>query len=617
MENENKFKKGTFEKIDEDNYKVNGNFIKFSEKELIPIVRDIVECREIVAIEKYNLSKTTYPIGEKDVPVSELITEIPIFLNSLLIRRKTLKNGICYYEIEDKVLSVEHELALLVENIMDGVHVNIADYKLKKESYLINNTVIPLAELASTIRVISPIKLNDSKVGDHLYNIDDQIIYIEDELVPIIEDIFNYKELVTGIEKEIYQFRFLKFVLNLPDSIKRTFSKQQMKCNEFNIYKIEEAFSELPDDAKIEQFVNFIKVVFKLTSVNQALNLFYPDCFSFSDKELINNEYNNKHIDSFVDWFICQYDSMIEKWYKKNFNGSTISYQKYVTDRLKGNCILVQQLDEYLSVLNSADPSSFVKYPVTVVRHFENEYRDWEENIFNKGEFSLDYITSLDYQWTKEAFFIHYHNYCQNNFLYIFFSMLNENSLTGAEYKYIIEKLKDIGLDEFVQKEYDEYRKVTGGGKDFCFYELEVKDLIIPQTPIIHNENAEKEIFNVLRKPLDMGESGLRYLYNKLYKQFLDAATDELNFITCLGADNNKEHLKKIKWIGKVFELKYFLDILYKDEGYSYIDAAKIFIQKNGKSLSERSLKNDTKNVPKNGVCYMFRRLIKEALEIE
>lgn len=93
---------------------------------------------------------------------------------------------------------------------------------------------------------------------------------------------------------------------------------------------------------------------------------------------------------------------------------------------------LVQQLDEYLSVLNSADPSSFVKYPVTVVRHFENEYRDWEENIFNKGEFSLDYITSLDYQWTKEAFFIHYHNYCQNNFLYIFFSMLNENSLTGA-----------------------------------------------------------------------------------------------------------------------------------------------------------------------------------------
>ena len=117
MENENKFKKGTFEKIDEDNYKVNGNFIKFSEKELIPIVQDIVECREIVAIEKYNLSKTTYPIGEKDVPVSELITEIPIFLNSLLIRRKTLKNGICYYEFEDKVLSVEHELALLVENI--------------------------------------------------------------------------------------------------------------------------------------------------------------------------------------------------------------------------------------------------------------------------------------------------------------------------------------------------------------------------------------------------------------------------------------------------------------------------------------------------------------------
>lgn len=474
MKNTNKLKKGTFEKINERLCKINGNEVPFTDEgnmDLIPIIKDIVERKENIAIENYNLSKLSYPIGGKEVPIAELITEITIFLDSLPIRQKVLKDETCYYEIGGKELSVEDELTLLVEDVMNGVYVNVADYKFKKKSYLINNTVVPVTELAPTIQAMCPFRLNDFKVGDHFYDMNGQITYIEDELVPIIENVFNYKDRVAGIEKEIYQFRFLIFALNLPDSIKQAFSKQQIKCNEFNIHKIEEVLSELQDDTKIEQYINLIKVLFKLTSINQVLDLLYQDCFSFIDKELINNEYNNKHIDSFVDWFIRQFDLKIKKWYKKNFNGSTVSYRKYVIDRLKANGVLAQQLDEHLSVLNSADPSPFVILLVAVVRHFKNEYRDWEENIFNAGEFSLDYITSLDCQWTKEAFFIYYHNYCQSNYLYIFFDMLNECSLTGAEYEYTIEKLKDIGLDEFVQKEYDKYRKITGAGKDFCFYE--------------------------------------------------------------------------------------------------------------------------------------------------
>ena len=56
MENENEFKKGTFEKIDETTYKINGNEIIFSDEgdmDLIPILRDIVVQKENITIEDH------------------------------------------------------------------------------------------------------------------------------------------------------------------------------------------------------------------------------------------------------------------------------------------------------------------------------------------------------------------------------------------------------------------------------------------------------------------------------------------------------------------------------------------------------------------------------------
>ena len=59
MENENKLKKGTFEKISENLYKINGNEVPFTNEgdmDLIPIVRDIVEQGKDVVLENLTAS---------------------------------------------------------------------------------------------------------------------------------------------------------------------------------------------------------------------------------------------------------------------------------------------------------------------------------------------------------------------------------------------------------------------------------------------------------------------------------------------------------------------------------------------------------------------------------
>lgn len=120
MENENKLKKGTFEKISENLYKINGNEVPFTNEgdmDLIPIVRDIVEQGKDVVLENYNSGKSSYSITGENRPITKLITEITEFLDSLPIHRKTQKNGTCYYQIENTELAFEEELIPLVEYI--------------------------------------------------------------------------------------------------------------------------------------------------------------------------------------------------------------------------------------------------------------------------------------------------------------------------------------------------------------------------------------------------------------------------------------------------------------------------------------------------------------------
>ena len=93
-----------FEKINENDYKINGEEFSFSGKavELIPIVRDIVVQKENIAIENYNLSMPSYTIEKKEVPVADLITEIKFFLVHVVYGEKNWRMGFVIMKLRIK-----------------------------------------------------------------------------------------------------------------------------------------------------------------------------------------------------------------------------------------------------------------------------------------------------------------------------------------------------------------------------------------------------------------------------------------------------------------------------------------------------------------------------------
>lgn len=97
MVNENNLQKGTFEKIDEDLYKINGNevpFIDENSKKLIPLIRDVVEQGKDVVLENYNSGKSSYSIDGENVPIAEVVTAITNLLDLFPIHQKTIKKNI-------------------------------------------------------------------------------------------------------------------------------------------------------------------------------------------------------------------------------------------------------------------------------------------------------------------------------------------------------------------------------------------------------------------------------------------------------------------------------------------------------------------------------------------
>ena len=199
MEKENqatKVVRGMFEKINENDYKINGEEFSFSGEavELIPIIRDIVVQEENIVIEDYNLSRSSYILGEKEIPVANLITEINEWLGSRYIRRKKLENGICYYETMSGKLSVEEEFIPLVEDIINNKNRPIEEYKLQKEAYLINNEAVSVSDIVLKIKsLLSRYDLKYWKFDGGYYRIGGEDFYLKDDDVQIIEELINDK----------------------------------------------------------------------------------------------------------------------------------------------------------------------------------------------------------------------------------------------------------------------------------------------------------------------------------------------------------------------------------------------------------------------------------------
>ena len=619
MENENKLKKGTFEKISENLYKINGNEVPFTNEgdmDLIPIVRDIVEQGKDVVLENYNSGKSSYSITGENRPITKLITEITEFLDSLPIHRKTQKNGTCYYQIENTELAFEEELIPLVEDIINKRDVSISKYKFQKESYLINNKSVPVNDVIFEIRSMFACWLEAWKVDECHYNIKGEEFHIKDDDVEIINKLINgidesnvpkYEQkkcvydisgnecLITNLSsyivfllcdkpnfddkvaaeiKEIYlkdkidrnKREFAKkthcFIGTLPKPIFIAIRKAEKEYNEDSILQLTKNLKSNTDSRfqhiTPENFVNALKQIMPFS--DSFLELIFEET-SEGEMQLLRQKLESE-ITEEIYYFI----------------GEEIKNQ-----RLKVNNDI--SWDDICNVINNNqyEPiSEFSLYFIqAVVIVYHEEYEEWKSKAEIEGTINLDFLSELYFKegYRNEAF-LFYYNFIEGKCFSQLFHAMNYGFIKPEVMKkYVIDRLQELELAEYVQKRYDEYRKVTGGGKDFCFCDI-----------------TELSLRSRLPMPDGFDNKKLVKLHQAFYS-YVDAGQPLCFF---LGSSTSNTDTKTVLWNGDRHTLQVFIKELYgkdakgkpksKTPNNIWKIACNIFLPK-GEKLSENTLK--------------------------
>lgn len=515
MKNTNKLKKGTFEKIDEDNYKINGNEVACIDenfKKLIPLIRDVVEQGKDVVLENYNSGKSSYSIDGENVPIAEIVTEITDFLDSLPIHQKTIKKKYCYYKLGDKELSVEKELIPLVEDISNKKDISISQYKFQKESYLINNKVVSVNGLISKIHSMFACWLEAWKVDECHYKIKGEEFHIKDDDVQIINKLINgidesnvpkyeqkkcvydisgneclianlssylvfllcdkpnFDDKVAAEIKEIYlkdkidrnKKEFAKktycFIGTLPEPILTVIRKGEKEYNEDSILQLMKKLKSNTDSRfqhiSPENFVNTLKKGMSLSDV--FLELIFEETTE-EEMQLLRQKLESEKTEE-IYYFIDEETKNERLKFRNKINLDDIY------DTLINNI----QCPQYKPI------SEFDLYFIqAVVIVYHEEYEGWKSKVEIEGTINLDLVSEFYFgEGYRNEVFSFYYNYYEGKCFNQLFHAMNYGFIKPEVMKkYVIDRLQELELAEYVQKRYDEYRKVTGGGKDFCFYE--------------------------------------------------------------------------------------------------------------------------------------------------
>lgn len=631
MENENKLKKGTFEKISENLYKINGceiPYINENIEKFASLIRDVVEQGKDVVLENCNSGKSSYSITGEDRPTTELITEIIKLMDLLPIRRKILKNKFCYYKIgdKDKELAVENELIPLVEDIINKRDVAIGKYKFQKESYFINNEAVPVNGLISKIHSMFPNWLEAWKADECHYNIKGEEFYIKDDDVQIINKLINgideYNVTKYEHRKCVYDTNGneclvtnLSSYMNILLSDKVNVKDDKVVAEIKEIYlkdKIDRNKKELAK--KIYCFIGTLpKPIFRV--IRKAEKEYNEDSILELKKELKSNTDSRfQHItpENFVNTLkqmMSYYDGFLELIFEETSEGEMqLLRQKleseiteeiccFIGEKIKNQRLKVKNdisWNDICDVINNDQyepiPEFDLYFIQAVVIVYHEEYEEWKSKAEIEGTINLDLVSEFYFGegYRNEVFSFYYNYYEGKCFSQLFHAMNYGFIKPEIMKKYIIDKLQELELAEYVQKRYDEYRKVTGGGKDFCFC-----------------DTTELSLRSRLPMPDGFDNKKLVKLHQAFYS-YVDAGQPLCYF---LGSSTSNTDTKTVLWNGDRHTLQVFIRELYGKDAKGKLKTvpdgiwkitSNIFMPK-GKKLSENTLKTGkigTKQLP-------------------
>lgn len=597
--------------------------------DLIPIVRDIVEQGKDVVLENYNSGKSSYSITGENRPITKLITEITEFLDSLPIHRKTQKNGTCYYQIENTELAFEEELIPLVEDIINKRDVSISKYKFQKESYLINNKSVPVNDVIFEIRSMFACWLEAWKVDECHYNIKGEEFHIKDDDVEIINKLIN------GIdESNVPKYEQKKCVYDISgnECLITNLSSYIvfLLCDKPNFddkvaAEIKEIYLKDKIDRNKREFAKkthcFIGTLPKpiFIAIRKAEKEYNEDSILQLTKNLKSNTDSRfQHItpenfvntlkkgmfflDSFLELIFEEIDEEETRLLRQKLESEDVeNIYTFIDEEIKNQRLKVRNKinleDIYDALINNTqypqyEPiSEFSLYFIqAVVIVYHEEYEEWKSKAEIEGIINLDFASEFYFgEGYKNKVFLFYYAFFEGQFFNQLFHAMNYGFIKPEVMKkYIIDRLQELELAEYVQKRYDEYRKITGGGKDFCFYDI-----------------TELSLSSRLPLPDGFDNKKLVKLHQAFYS-YVDAGQPLCFF---LGSSTSNTDTKTVLWNGDRHTLQVFIRELYGKDAKGKLKTvpdgiwkitSNIFMPK-GKKLSENTLKTGkigTKQLP-------------------
>lgn len=76
--------------------------------------------------------------------------------------------------------------------------------------------------------------------------------------------------------------------------------------------------------------------------------------------------------------------------------------------------------------------------------------------------------------------------------------MMNGDKLSMDEYNHILSRMKEEGLNKYVQKKYNEYKRITSAVKDIVFVkELNINEVSQSLSRYYRRKRTEKLIINL------------------------------------------------------------------------------------------------------------------------
>lgn len=258
--------------------------------------------------------------------------------------------------------------------------------------------------------------------------------------------------------KEIYQF--YQFLSELPERIKRIMGGKSLS---FLLPYLLNKFKERREEAPCEEVRTSSKMV--SDELKQFALSYYQNLFPFrlSKEELERMEQKWDELQDwwdFSDWFFSKYPQC-DEWFKDEYHNSYIMLIEYLQKQLKAG-----EFD--LDILYYPLPKEDVEDLISIIKDHREAYKIWI-NTASVGERYADTFTGEEFN-PLHACFISYHLFTELNFQSFFQVMQNqEGQLAPDDYRLIYNRLREKGIDRYVQSRYDEYRSLMPGSADLRF----------------------------------------------------------------------------------------------------------------------------------------------------